>query len=141
VIEYDMKARADRRLSAAALAIRLYQADHAGRFPPSLEALVPAYLPFLPVDPFDPNGKPLRYVILPGALPGRGDRQLVYSVGMDGTDDTATRGAATVPAVPCFSYVKGPDVWVDLVRWAPPLTPEQQAAEDAAEKAAQQYDQ
>jgi len=135
-IEYDMKARAERRLSAAALAVRLYQADHDGRFPPSIAALVPAYLPFLPADPFAANGAPIRYVILPGGLPDGRDRPLVYSVGLDGTDDTLTRGAATVPRVPCISYMKGPDIWVDLVRWTPPLTPEQQAAEDAAEKAA-----
>jgi hypothetical protein len=139
-IEYDMKARAERRLSAAALAVRLYQVGHDGLFPPSLDALVPQYLPSVPTDPFNANGKPLRYVILPGALPDGRHRPLVYSVGLDGSDDTATRGAATVPAVPCFSYVKGPDIWVDLVRWTPPLTPEQQAAEDAAEKAARQYD-
>jgi len=93
-------------------------------------------LPFLPADPFAANGAPIRYVILPGGLPDGRDRPLVYSVGLDGTDDTLTRGAATVPRVPCISYMKGPDIWVDLVRWTPPLTPEQQAAEDAAEKAA-----
>jgi hypothetical protein len=45
-----------------------------------------------------------------------------------------------VPKVPCFSTIKGPDKWVDLLRWAPPMTPEEQAAEDAAEKAVRQYD-
>jgi hypothetical protein len=118
--------------------VRLYQADHGGEFPLSLEGLVPRYLPQLPVDPFSPDGKPIRYVILPGGLPGGGDRPLVYSVGPDGTDDTASRGAATVPAVPCFGYMKGPDNWVDLARWTPPLTPEEQEAEAKAEKAAAQ---
>jgi hypothetical protein len=139
-ISYDLNARADRRLSAAALAVRLYRVDHADQFPPSLEALVPAYLPFVPSDPFVTNGAPIRYVILPGALPDGRDRPLVYSVGSDGRDDTALRGAATVPKTPCFGIMKGPDKWVDLVGWAPPLTPEEQAAEAAAEEAVRFYD-
>src|SRR5690606_13924804 len=39
-----------RRLVAAALAVRLYQADNGGALPPDLEALVPAYLPSVPRD-------------------------------------------------------------------------------------------
>ncbi len=39
-----------RRLIAAALAVRLYQADNDGALPPDLEALVPTYLPSVPRD-------------------------------------------------------------------------------------------
>jgi hypothetical protein len=38
------------RLAAAALALRAYAADHAGALPPSLNDLVPQYLPNVPAD-------------------------------------------------------------------------------------------
>jgi hypothetical protein len=53
------------RLRAAQLtvALRLYQAEK-GQLPQSAAALVPDYLPALPVDPFD--GQPLRYRVSKG---------------------------------------------------------------------------
>lgn len=42
---------ATRRMTAAAIAIRLYQADH-GKRPDSLEALAPDYLASVPTDPY-----------------------------------------------------------------------------------------
>ena len=68
-----------RRFAATALAIRLYELDH-GHPPLSLAELVPAYLPAVPLDPFDPNGGPLRY--LPEA-----PSSLLYSVGRNGIDE------------------------------------------------------
>ena len=46
-----------------------------GVYPESLDALVPAYLPFVPLDPFDT--KPLRYSAA---------NRVLYSVGEDGAD-------------------------------------------------------
>ncbi len=46
------------RLMQVAVALRLYRLEH-GRCPDDLQALVPKYLPKVPIDPFD--GKPLRY--------------------------------------------------------------------------------
>lgn len=66
----------DRHLAATALALRLYRADHAGRPPATLTALVPDYLPAVPIDPID--GQPLRY---------DATRAILWSVGDDGTDD------------------------------------------------------
>lgn len=43
----------------AALAVERYRLDHEGRWPDSLEQLVPDYLPAVPVEPQD--GQPLRY--------------------------------------------------------------------------------
>jgi hypothetical protein len=65
------------RITELRLAVRAYEQQH-GAPPSSLEALVPAYLPAVPPDPFAP--KPLVY------------RQtstgpLVYSRGPDGKDD------------------------------------------------------
>jgi tetratricopeptide (TPR) repeat protein len=78
---YAMHRAADfhalQRLGQVAVALRLYRHEH-GRYPETLEELVPKYLPSLPVDPFD--GKPLRYKRL-----AKGFK--VWSVGWDMKDD------------------------------------------------------
>lgn len=48
------------RLAAARLALQLYEADH-GELPPTLAALVPAYLPAVPTDPYSADGRPIAY--------------------------------------------------------------------------------
>ena len=85
-VESDARALTDRRLAAVALAAKLYQADHAGQPPPTLDALVPAYLPAVPADPFDPAGGLIRYApaFRPGPTAAPSPR--LYSVGEDGLD-------------------------------------------------------
>jgi hypothetical protein len=56
-----------------------------GDWPATPAELVPAFLPELPIDPFD--GQPLRYKRLP-------DGVVVYSVGPDGVDDGGQISAA-----------------------------------------------
>ena len=85
VVETDFHNRTDRRAAAVLLAIRLFAADHGGRLPATLDALVPTYLPAVPADPMSPAGGPLRYVA--GTNAGA-----VYSLGSDGVDD----GGSTV---------------------------------------------
>jgi hypothetical protein len=77
-MELDFEVRAMRRMSAVALAIRLYEIDNGSR-PAKLADLVPKYLPAVPDDPFDNPGQPLRY--LPNA-----QRPILYSIGSDGED-------------------------------------------------------
>jgi hypothetical protein len=67
----------NQRLAAVALASDLYRRDH-GELPESTEELVPAYLPELPIDPFDPEERPIRLT--------RYDR-FPYSIGGNGIDD------------------------------------------------------
>jgi len=81
------------RLGQVAIALRLYRHEH-GRYPETLEELVPKYLPSLPVDPFD--GKPLRYKRLVKGFK-------VWSVGMDMKDDGGVWGKPR--------YTKGDIVW------------------------------
>lgn len=120
-IERDLRMRTERRMAAVALAVRLYRLDHGGAWPASLQELVPRYLPAVPLDPLAAGDKPLGYVILKGALPGGGDRPLVYSVGENGVDDTAGVTAPTVPTLPNYDWLpKSPDQWRDLSRWAVP---------------------
>jgi hypothetical protein len=69
----------ERRLAAAALAVRWYAAEHAGALPARLADLVPDYLPSVPLDPLA-DAKPLGYV-------ANSERPVVYSVGENGNDD------------------------------------------------------
>ena len=55
-----LQAVIDRRLTAVAMAARLYQIDH-GQLPDRLEDLVPDYLSAVPTDPMSPAGQPLQY--------------------------------------------------------------------------------
>jgi hypothetical protein len=72
------------------VAIERFRRANGGSAPESLGTLVPAWLPAVPADPFDPDGGPLRYV--PGRAPW-----LLYSVGTNGVDDTA-RGPDGAPS-------------------------------------------
>jgi hypothetical protein len=135
VMESNLRVRADARLAAASLAIQLYRADHAGAFPPSLDALVPDYLPRVPQDPLSTGGEPIRYVVAKGALPGGGDRPLVYSVGTDGVDNTAA-DLKSLPKHPSFGTQKAPDELRDVSRWVPVPSPEEQKQEEEQEREA-----
>ncbi len=69
------------------LAIEAFRAEN-GRLPASLDELVPAILPRLPIDPFAHDGR-FRYRILTAPDP-LGRTYLLYSIGADGTDDGGT---------------------------------------------------
>jgi hypothetical protein len=65
------------RCGLVALAAERYRRAH-GNWPPAAADLVPAYLPAVPLDPFD--GQPLRYRRTDGGV-------VVYSIGEDQRDD------------------------------------------------------
>lgn len=73
---------ADSRAAAIHLAVKLYALDHGGQPPPTLDALVPAYLPAAPRDPFADDGRAMSY---------RAGEQLVVvaTVGPNGSDAAA----------------------------------------------------
>ena len=73
----------DRRLAATALAIRLYQHDHAGKPPDRLEQLVPQYLPAVPIDPMASPSRAIGYRVA-------AEHPVLYSVGKNGNDDSAS---------------------------------------------------
>lgn len=77
--EWEFRSRGERRTAALFLAIRLYALDHDDRLPPSLDALTPAYLKFLPPDPFASDGSTFRYRSTAPAV--------LYSVARNGKDD------------------------------------------------------
>jgi hypothetical protein len=66
------------------IAIERYRRAHAGAEPANLEALVPAFMPTVPIDRF--SDQPLRYVRL-AAPDAWGRTFILYSVGADGVDD------------------------------------------------------
>jgi hypothetical protein len=75
----EYRSLADRRMAAAALAIRLFEVDQ-GRRPAALYELVPEYLPAVPRDPFAADGRGIGYA--PEA-----PHPVLYSVGLDGVDN------------------------------------------------------
>lgn len=68
-----------RRLSAAAIAVRMYQQDN-GRRPEKLEDLIPKYLSEIPQDPMNEPGEPIRYI-------ADSDMPRLYSVGKNARDE------------------------------------------------------
>jgi hypothetical protein len=75
------RANATAQVTATGIAAHRWRLKH-GKLPPSLQTLVPDFLPAVPADPFD--GKPLRWVI-------KGDELVVYSIGQNRVDDGGTR--------------------------------------------------
>jgi hypothetical protein len=106
------------RGTALFLAVRAYEADR-GRPPARLNALVPAYLPKLPKDPF--TGKSFRYVV--GRTPHYwgGVRWGIYSVGVNCRDDG---GRATDVACAMRQHpVDLKDRWNPDIIWIPKPLP------------------
>lgn len=81
---------AERRMAAIALSLRLYALDHGGRLPKTLDELVPDYIAKLPSDPFT-EGQ--RFIYRPG-----GKDPVIYSVGVNGVDDTGDSSVKGNPA-------------------------------------------
>lgn len=123
IVNGDFRVRTERHLTAVSLAARLYRIDHGGQWPPNLQALVPQYLPSVPIDPMSPTGKPLGYL-----LAKHGTRPVIYSVGIDGHDDTPDE--SVLPAEPQYEHwANRKDEWRDLSYFEPP-PPATQATEE-----------
>jgi hypothetical protein len=78
LIRVVMAVETAKQVVMTAIALKRYQLKH-GNYPTTLTALVPAYLPAVPLDPVD--GKPLRY------RPNADGTFLLYSIGPNGRDD------------------------------------------------------
>jgi hypothetical protein len=102
----------DRLAAALRLAIRLYQVEHGGTYPPNLEALRPRYIDALPADPFSPNHRPFIYVPT---------RAIFYSVGENGTDDVGT--VATGKVLPDWYHSLDAVYPLERPLVVPPATP------------------
>jgi hypothetical protein len=111
-VNTHFRATAERRMAAVLLALRLYQLDHAGQFPATLQQLAGAYLPSVPADPFAKGGRPIGYLRC-------GQTVFVYSVFEDGVDDIA---AGWLPTAADHDRWDRPDYDLMFDRRAP-LTP------------------
>jgi hypothetical protein len=115
------------------VALRIWQLEHGGRYPETLDALVPDLLPALPPDPY--SGRPFRYrpahhqPVLPLGLDGlrgglvgeptlfelsRPGQWLLYSVGPDRVDDGGSFSSGDNRVIPrdvifALPEVQGPD--------------------------------
>ena len=87
-IEVGYRGTVQRRLAAAALAVRWYAIDHGDKLPETLADLVPKYLPSVPLDALAAN-QPIRYINDP-------TKPTLYSVGPNGIDD----GGSALPSNP-----------------------------------------
>jgi hypothetical protein len=105
------RAETMRSMVLCAIALKRYQIRH-GTPAPDLNALVPEFLPEVPVDYM--SGKAMKYRLSPGGAP------ILYSVGDDGNDD----GGDPSPMV--TSHQKYPGIWrgKDVV-WPLPATPQE----------------
>jgi hypothetical protein len=105
-----MIAETQRRIATTAIALKRFERRFNKR-PTELSALVPAFLPAVPLDPMD--GQPLRY-----RLSGT-NAFLLYSIGLDGADDggdanSRVSGSRNFFWTQCKDFV-----------WPQPATPEQ----------------
>jgi len=74
----DARTHADCRITDVFIAVERFRRNHDRQPPPSLEALVPDFLPELPIDPFD--GLPLRFRLDSTDV-------VIYSIGSDRKDN------------------------------------------------------
>ena len=93
-----------RRVAIVSLAVALYLRDHDEAPPATLGALVPRYLPAIPIDPYDPAKGPLRYTTATS-------RPFIYSLGTAGNDYIAT--ACYVPTTQSASFGVNPGAFVE----------------------------
>ena len=131
-LDTRFRAAARNRMTAVALAMRLYELDH-GRLPAKLDDLVPDYLAQLPADPFATDGRPIAYEPKAVAqsyvfydrrtwrrttVPPGPPHPVLYTVGPDGRDD---RGSGR-------SFVYRPDSTGDTVFYLDEYRPESEAS-------------
>lgn len=91
VLETHHRERSERRLAAAALAVRWYAVEHEGRLPGRLDDLVPRYLPAVPVDPLIGGGARISYK--PAAT-----QPILYGVGTNNVDDGGSEAFIKPPS-------------------------------------------
>jgi len=110
-------------LTVTAIALKRYQL-RTGKLPSNLDALIPEFLPALPIDYMD--GKPLRY------RPNADGTFVLYSVGGDGKDDGGDPNPVKA-GKRVLSFFWSWENAHDVV-WPMPATPEEVVAYEASTK-------
>jgi hypothetical protein len=78
LMETFNRVNAGQTFAAMSLACHLFFMDR-GRWPTSIDELVPAYLPHETIDPWGDGHQMIGYVLVKGGLPDGSDRPMVYS--------------------------------------------------------------
>jgi hypothetical protein len=71
------RVNAERTMAAMSLACQIFRFEK-GRWPQSLDELIPAYVAKVPVDPWGKGKETFGYALITGGLPDGSDRPLVY---------------------------------------------------------------
>lgn len=114
------RAAVGRDAVAIMLALRMYELDHGGAWPATLESLVPDYLPTLPRNKISPDDESYGYRLVPAGLPDGRDRPLLLPLGT-----VAPSTATSRPASP----IGGGSV-IDLTSWQPTTAPSSEGIEE-----------
>ena len=77
-LEAFNRCNVERSFAAMSLACHIYRFEKQ-RWPQSLDELVPAYLPRIPLDPWGDGKQTLGYTVVKGGLPNGWDRPLLFS--------------------------------------------------------------
>ena len=123
VIEIRKQERASMALLRLELAIQAWRLEH-GELPESLNELVPEIIAEIPVDPFDPEGRLMRYL---QTDEGNENGYILYSVGSNGVDD-----GGMPPDKDDFIALETGDLRLD-VRYAPEPAVSEEEQEDLDE--------
>jgi len=105
-VQWTARRFAALRTSEAAVAIERYRLAHGGALPDTLDALVPALLPNVPIDPF--SGAPVKLVRVD-------DRYVVYSVGTNQKDEGGKQLSGPTPKTGTRNQLDAaPDIGVQV---------------------------
>ena len=129
-IEAEVRIRTQLSMASTAIAVERYRIKY-GRWPESLEALVPEFVPEIPEDPYQ-EGYPLKYIIR-----DNGDF-IVYSAWMNGIDDGGVLGPdgkkySIRECLDLLFTVKPPERRTSVI--ADPLPPEEPATNEESQSA------
>jgi len=121
-LRWHFSVYAERRMAAVGLAVQCFRAEY-GTYPKSLEALVPKYLPAVPRDPYQADGRTIGFTIAKRGPAGDVDRPLLY------TDPPGMNRPTLLPDEPFYSWWQEPNEvrqaggtvrqYRDLSRWVP----------------------
>ena len=113
ILSKVMRIEAAKQMTITAIALKRYQLKH-GNYPADLSALVPEFVPAVPLDPVD--GQPLRYQLKANGT------FLLYSVGENGKDDNGN--SSWGKGIESSNYRWQDPHALDWV-WPQPATPEE----------------
>lgn len=121
-IHTGAKTALGRDAAAIALAMRLYELDHAGAWPSKLGDLVPNYLPAIPRNKVSSDDAPYGYQLVPAGLPDGRDRPILVKDGKPIARSRVVFSAWNGPTVELSSLAR-PDDPTSMPATVPAIPP------------------